>query len=385
MKEIKSTFWFWFLGIYCALFLIDGLWLSKYSMSMMFLDIEWKWNWGLAVFLAQLFYVLMSFRTVGPTELGARLFFGKPINEISAGLAFVPFLVCQLVKNTRNVIEDELPARPELIYRSERGKEEVVPENLLKAGYKPPIRIQFGGPGITIDVLENENEVVKRLYGKLNSLIVNKEIKDDPLNVRMTAETPLVIRWRIKNFCEFLKIFGSKEEAKDQIQDIAVAMLNREFSKITPAIAQAHLGTFSELVKEEIAERIGSNSIEIKTVLLRPFIYSHDLNVDLLKRAQAQAKKQATITDAEAQKQKDVLEGEGQGEKEKAIIDGRTKGFAYMVKELGVSPLVVLNAETARNITNNPGQKTIVAGSGGFADLLSVAAALGDTLKKEVK
>jgi len=120
-------------------------------------------------------------------------------------------------------------------------------------------------------------------------------------------------------------------------------------------------------------------------VLLRPFIYSHDLNVDLLKRAQAQAKKQATITDAEAQKQKDVLEGEGQGEKEKAIIDGRTKGFAYMVKELGVSPLVVLNAETARNITNNPGQKTIVAGSGGFADLLSVAAALGDTLKKEVK
>ena len=351
----------------------------------MFLDIEWKWNWGFAVFLSQLFYVLISFRIMGPTELGALLFFGKPIRDVDSGLTFVPFLVCQLVKNTRNVIEDELPARPELIYRSERGKEEVVPENLLKAGYKPPIRIQFGGPGITIDVLENENEVVKRLYGKLNSLIVNKEIKDDPLNVRMTAETPLVIRWRIKNFCEFLKIFGSKEEAKDQIQDIAVAMLNREFSKITPAIAQAHLGTFSELVKEEIAERIGSNSIEIKTVLLRPFIYSHDLNVDLLKRAQAQAKKQATITDAEAQKQKDVLEGEGQGEKEKAIIDGRTKGLTNMAKELGVLPLAVLSAETARAITANPGQKTIIAGTAGFNDLMAVGAALGEVFRKEDK
>ena len=179
MKAV-TTFWFWFLGVYCALFLIDGLWLSKYSISIMFLDIEWKWNWGFAVFLSQLFYVLISFRIMGPTELGALLFFGKPIRDVDSGLTFVPFLVCQLVKNTRNVIEDELPARPELIYRSERGKEEVVPENLLKAGYKPPIRIQFGGPGITIDVLENENEVVKRLYGKLNSLIVNKEIKDDP-------------------------------------------------------------------------------------------------------------------------------------------------------------------------------------------------------------
>ena len=406
LKALKG-FWlalkgFWLaMGIICLILFSADIWLSGYSNSTTFLGAEWKWNWGLAAFLAQLFYVVVSFRIVGPTELGAMLFFGKPLYNVKSGLNLVPFLVCRLVKNTRNIIEIELPTRPELIFRSELEKEEVVPKDLLDNGYKPPIRVQFGAPGIELSTKELESQLndpnimederkrlerIKKLYETLNRFIANENIQNDPLNVRMTAETPLTVRLKIKSLVRFLITFDSLEKAKGQIQDIAVAMLNREFSKITPAVAQAHLGTFSELIKEEIAERIESNKgdggIEIVTVLLRPFGYSHKLNASLQSFAEARAKKRATVIDAEAQKEKDTLEGEGKGAAEKAIIDGRTEGFKGMMEKLGVSAQEVLGAEIAREFAVNPGQKTVIVGQKGFADVLGIAAAIGETFKE---
>ena len=369
--------------VYFILFILDYFCLSRFYYE----KIIWGmgWNWGFAMFLLQVFYTLISFRTVGPKELGAILLFEKPLFAVESGLKFVPFLVCRLVKETRNVIEDELPTKPELIYRSKRGEEEVVPENLLKAGYKPPIRVQFGWPGVRIDIPEEADKRTKKLYEELNNLIDEQKIKDDPLNVRMTAETPLVVRWKIKSLVEFLRTFGSKEEAKNQIQDIAVAMLNREFSKITPAVAQAHLGKFSELIMADTIARIGSNSIEIQTILIRPFVYSHDLNVSLLKEAQARAEKKAAITNAEAQKEQERLTGEGKGLAARAILDGRTKGLQKMAKTLKIAPEIVVSAETAGKIIEHPDQKMIIAGTPGFTDLMTIAYALVKTAREEEK
>ena len=58
-----------------------------------------------------------------------------------------------------------------------------------------------------------------------------------------------------------------------------------------------------------------------------------------------------------------------------------------MSAELNISGNAVLAAETARGVTNNPGQKTIIAGSGGFKDLAVIGAVLGETLTngKEAK
>ena len=390
-----------------VLVVVEYVWFSRYSTPIFeeLLGEYGELNLGWAVFFSQLLYNILSFKIVGPTELGNVLFFGKPLYDVESGLNFVPFLVYKLVRGTRNIIEIELPARPELIFRSEIGKEEVVPKDLLDRGYKPPIRVQFGAPDIKLSTKDLDNQIndlgtgedklkklkeIKTLYNVLNGFIEEEKIKEDPLNVRMTAETPLVVRLRIKKLGEFLKTFGSLEKVIDQIQDIAVAMLNREFSKITPAVAQAHLGTFSELIKEEIVERIvgdkSDGGIKIVTVLLRPFVYSHDLNKDLLRHAQARANKRATIIDAEAQKEKDTLRGQGEGAGEKAILDGRTEGILNMVEKLGVSPELIINTETARKITENPGQKTIIIGSKGFTDLMAVGSALGlgETLKGEV-
>ena len=54
-----------------------------------------------------------------------------------------------------------------------------------------------------------------------------------------------------------------------------------------------------------------------------------------------------------------------------------------MSKELSVDGASVLAAETARGVTSNPGQKTIIAGSGGFKDLAVIGSVLGESLAKE--
>ena len=70
-------------------------------------------------------------------------------------------------------------------------------------------------------------------------------------------------------------------------------------------------------------------------------------------------------------------EGRGDGKGEKARLGGRTAGSKKMAKDLGVDPSVVIGAETARAITENPGQKTIITGAPGFRELMGAAAALG--------
>ncbi|MEK7162676.1 MAG: hypothetical protein AAB696_00035 [Patescibacteria group bacterium] len=406
-KETWWNKWRMVIIINLVLIVVEYAWFSRYStMIIGELGEYGEWNWGWAIFFAQVLYNILSFKIVGPTELGAIILFGKPLYDVGSGLYFVPFPVYQLVKDTKNVIEDELPAKPELIYRSKKEEAEVLPENLLKLGFKPPNRIQFGWPGTSISIEDEKDKEMKKFYEEINKFIEEKKGKEegsngkkDPLNVRMTVEVPFTIIWKIKSLVGLLKIFGSREEARNKLQDIAIAMLNRDFSKITPAVAQYFIGRFSQLIKKEITERIEAieekdgkkddekkNSIEVMAFLLRPLGFSHELNDDLLKQARAETQKQAMIIGAEGQKEKDMLEGQGKGSSEKAILDGRTEGILNMVEKLGVSPELIINTETARKITENPGQKTIIIGSKGFTDLMAVGSALGlgETLKGEV-
>ena len=133
----KNIFWLSVIIVCVILSIVDVL-LLNYQETILGME----WNWGWAAFFAQLLYAILSFRIVGPTELGARLFFGKPIGEVSSGLAFIPFLICQLKTETRLIIQDELPADPQHIWREPKGKE----GGEIPKGYFPPIRVLFGFP-----------------------------------------------------------------------------------------------------------------------------------------------------------------------------------------------------------------------------------------------
>lgn len=326
-----------------ATLLLISLIASNYSATVLGSD----WNWGLALFLTITLYTIASFRQLGPTELGARILFGKPIDQVSSGFVFVPVGIFSLEVAPATFIQDELPSNPENIFR---GSGET-PE-----GKFPPIRIPFGLP---------------------------TEENDDPYDHRMTQEVVPVVTWRIDDFIKFLTTVGSVKEARSQMEDTAVAMLIEAFAKITPAVALKELEKHSENLKRSIDERVEDWGIELKSAKIKGINFNHELNAAILSVPQATVNAKAAIITAGGKKRQLELEGEGAGNAEKAILDGRTAGLKNMVSELGIDGRSVLAAETARGITNNPGQKTIIAGSGGFSDLAMVGTILGETLKNK--
>ncbi|MFH1346827.1 MAG: SPFH domain-containing protein [Spirochaetota bacterium] len=355
-------------AIYIIFFAVEYFWLSNYSASGTLLQMELKWNWGLATFLAQVLYTLVSLRIVGPTELGALLLFGKPICEVSSGLIFAPLGIIQLKKETRLTIQDELPTDPQHIFRRE-DTENVPP------GFFPPIRIPFGFRQDAeklseINVKTSDEDENNEVDEKKHQLVVPPD--DDPLDLRVTAEVVPVIRWRIDDYIQFLTTIGSQEEARKQMEDCAIGSLTREFAKITPAVALANLGTYSACLQFEINKRIENWGISMESAQIKMINFHRDLNTAI-----------GAVPQAKLEKERDRLAGEGLGAKEKGVLDGRTAGLKKMMNDLNIPGTTVLGAETARAITSNPGQKTIVAGSSGFSELVTIASAIGENLKKK--
>ena len=329
-----------------------------------------EWNWGWAMFFAQILYIVFSFKTVGPTELGAILFFGKPVKEVSSGLVFIPLGICKLQTETRLTIQDELPSDPQHIYRGE----DKIPEGMF-----PPIRIPFGFPRTAEDLEKLDIKFPPGMTKK--ELVV--PLEDDPLNVRVTAEVVPIIRWNIKDYIQFLTTIGSRKEARNQMEDCAIASLTREFAKITPAVALANLGTYSYALEEEIKERIEGWGINLKNAQIKAINFHRDLNTAIGEVPRMKLKAKTITINAKAEKEQKRLLGEGEGAAEKAILDGRTAGLKTMKDDLGLAPDLVLSAETARAITQNPGQKTVIVGPKGFSDLIGIATGIEKTLKDD--
>ncbi|MCR4284301.1 MAG: SPFH domain-containing protein [Parcubacteria group bacterium] len=316
-------------------------------------------NWGQALLLTLVLYTLVSLRRIGPTELGARLIFGKPVSNLSSGLVFSPIGICQIKTETCLTIQDEIPGDPTKIFRG---------DGLVPDGLFPPIRVPFGPP-------MTEEEIQKLEISRLKQLIIPPV--DDPLNVRITAEVVLVIRWKITDYLLFLTTIGSKEESIRQIEDSAVGCVFREAAKITPAVMLANIGTYSQELHIEIQERIDGWGVELQTAQIKMINLHHTLNDAVGDVPEATLKAIARVKSAGAEKEAKRLLGEGDGSAEEAILRGRTKGLVNMKKALDVSSDVIIGAETARAITANPGQKTIVVGSEGFKEIMAVGSALG--------
>lgn len=306
-----------------------------------------------------LLYFAASLRIVGPKELGCVLFLGRPWRNVSSGLVFVPLLICWLVTETRLVIQDELPTEPEKIYRGSEGDPEgsTVPPELAALGFKPPIRVTFAG----------RNEATNTGFG----LVIDE---DDPYDRRLTEEVVPVIRWKIDDFKTFLTVIGSVDEAKKQMEDTCVKMFTEELTKVSPAVALLRISEYSSDLQtaiEKLVHKNGNNpgwGIHLESAQIKAIRFSKTLNAAV-----------QNVVVQERNKMAKIREGEGLGGREKAILDGRADGLTKMAKDLDVKGAAVLGAETARAIAgegDKSSQRTIIAGSGGFTDLVGTAAAI---------
>lgn len=310
-----------------------------------------EWNWGRAFGFAIFFYTIASLKEVSSEEIGVRSMFGRTLHQIpekDSGLVFVPLGIMTLKKVTRREVQDELPGDPEKIFR---GTGNVPPGMFL------PTKITFGPP--------NPSDGIPA---------------DDPYNVRMEAEVVVVITWEIDDYIKFHDSVGDVKQARRFMEDEAISTLNEECSKMTPAAAEKDFAGISEKVKKALQTRVEDWGIKLKGTRIKAILYDPALSAAVLAIPEAREKAKAAVLTAEGNKQVKILNGEGDGGAKKAILDLETAALQKRVKDLGLTGSVVLAAETAVNITNNPGQKTIIAGSQGFADLARIGSVLGETI-----
>jgi len=338
MEKIKRrSDWFW--GITGLVYLI--LFTVEYALSSKEI-LNTGINLGRAMFLLHVLYTVGSFRIIGPTEQGVRLLFGKPINSIPSGIKFIPFGICELVKLPCLLIKNEFPGNPEEIYRG---------DGEMPKGKFPPIRIPFGHPTHDTELL-----VLDR----------------DPLNQRLIEEVVPLVWWQIKDAVTFLVTIGSVEEAERQLEDLSVATLSREFGKVTPAKVIEDYKFYNEILGNDLVEATQAWGVVIRDAKAKVINFSHDLNGAIQEIAEETAKGKALTIKAEGLKRQKILLGEGEGTAEKAVLKGRTQGIKNMTNSLKIPAEMVIGAETARAITNNPGQKTIITGLSGFREIMAI-------------
>jgi len=370
IETAKDQIKHWVIGIYRKVFfwvpviLIYILLIVVAAVMGLFMDpieiFDETYGVGMLMLYVLLLYTAASLRIVGPTELGCRLLFGKPLDCVSSGLTFVPLWICELVTETGLVIQDELPAEPEKIYRGNAGDEfgKTVPKELQDIGMKPPIRVTFSGHN-------EESEDDEKNGAKIG--------ENDPYDTRLTAEVVPVVRWKIDDFVTFLKTIGSIDKARKQMEDSCVKTFTEQLTRVSPAVALLRISTFSQELQKSIETLVQTWGIKIESAQIKAINFSRELNESVQNVVVQGRKKEASR-----------LEGEGLGKKEEAILKGRTDGLKKMMADLEIKGEVVIGAETARAIAGEgtkSSQRTIIAGSGGFADLIGTAAAIGESLR----
>ncbi len=357
---------------------------------------EEAWNLGYMLGIAVVLHIVMSIRSVNEQDLGAIIFFGRPLFPVRNGLVFVPLGVFKLSTDTRLVIQDELPADPEYIWRSVDGSGKDIPitADAIEQGFREPIRIPFTFSEAELEKTEATREQIEDTSA---SKVVQLE-PGDPLNQRVTGEVSVIVRWRIDNYIKVLTGIGGVAKIRRQLADRTVRFLFEALPKKSAAEALREMeGTSDDL--EKILKRMVSGlhtegdegeqhddwGITLESASIKEIAFSHGLNEQIQKMAEAAAEGRALAEKSKGERTRLRCEGEGDAAAELARLKARTEGLSGMKDGLGIPAEVVVGSETARAITNNPGQKTLIVGTQGITDLIGVAAAVGEGIASDSK
>lgn len=328
------------------------------------------WNYGWIILGFQIIYTVLSFKTVGPDEKAAVLFFGRPLHEVRSGLVFVPWLICSLRKESRLTIQIQIPGEPEEIDKS--GDD----EKGVSAGKVLPIRATTGS-----------YETVKK-----NSLFTNDPslVEGDPLNQRMTLEPSAQIRFKIKNIVKFIGHIGSITEAKKQLRDTAEGVIKSEFAKRTPALIIAHWSEISNILKLEIGKMVKDDTgtidedegwgVVIETAQLLDVDITKKVNEALSAVSAAKITANRTVTEARAARTKSEEEGAGIAKARELLLIAESVGMTKLAK-LAKTPegQITLIVQQAKEMYEKA-QYSILPGNG--EGLYGAVAGIQEVLKR---
>src|SRR3989344_1053160 len=299
-----------------------------------------RWDWTASVAIVHILYTLASIKIIGPQEQAAVVFLGNPLFGITSGPYYVPFLSCWLIRETRLMIQIEIPDEPEKIWHGEEVGEIVLPQG--------------------------------------------KDSKD-PLDMRYTSEPTFITRYKIDNIVEFATTVGSRAEVKRQIEDAIVSRALEDLTKKTVAETFKALSTVNEELKKETEELVTNWGITVESCRVKGIGLSKSLNSSLSSMAQSSAERIATVEKAKGEQQKRELEGKGEASAILAVIDARTEGLTKQATALGRKHLAetVIAAEAAPRALAASKSAIVIGASSAdlFTSLVSAARVAKDIEK----
>ncbi len=288
-----------------AVLVIPALLLISNKVS---IDQKNQWNWGIIILAIEMVHLGLSFKIIGPTELGAVLLFGRPLYQVQSGLVFAPFIICQIIKETCLVIKKQFPEEPELVDKTGDDTKPVRP------GFVKPIRVTTAS-----------GKMLNEFKDKI------KNYEKDPLNDMLTLEPSVVVRFQIQrdNFIPFLINIGSVRNAVSQMRDTVDAVLNIEFPKRTPALIILEKEEINKMLKKEIEDLVGEKDpnvslnsekererwgIDIINVQLVDVGLGKTINAKIEGVPDSKLSAEATVRKSQAEKDAMVLKGQGEKE-----------------------------------------------------------------------
>lgn len=265
------------------------------------------------------FYIYEGLQMVNPGEVAALVFLGKPYKTVWSGPVYAPLGIIKVERDNGRIIQAELPAEPNKIWRGTKEDENAPPP----PGFQPPIRILFGPSD------------------------PDPTLQSNPYNEQIVAEVPIFISYQVQDMVLWLNNMGSHDKARQNIEDMAIALFNIEFSQKSPAAVNRDLGVYSNKLKTTICENVESWGIDIKVARVKPIIFSHKLNTAVIGVSEAALNSKKTGIDAEATKNKLVKEGEGAGSARKSLLKAEADGLLLSLtsKAEGVEKLRKLIAK----------------------------------------
>lgn len=329
-------------------------------------------------------YILLSWKSVKEDQIGVRLFFGKPLDQVEPGPVFAPLGLIEVRVLKGIQIQQEHPADPPSIFRGD-------PHETPPPGKFQPIRITFGNAIPDEKTAEKVFGDQYHLDGSFNiedhkpqQVTFNHVAEDDGTKERVTAEAVPVTKYTIKDAVRYVLAVGDEEEANRQLEDLVVSVLQRFLPLMSAGQALKNVEWISLILHHAMRELTKNWGIELappKGAYLKQLIFHRDYNVALAAPGIAIQEARAKANAAIGERERLIKEGEGAAQAAKDLargqLVGRTEGLKEMAKELGVSGQQAMAAEVARTF-GEKGTNTIIDSNAGVAGL----AAIADTIFK---
>lgn len=255
---------------------------------------------GAALAALELLYFVFSFGTIKATEVGMLTYFDKPIRDLEKGLYFAPLGIYGVEKEIGTIFQDELPSDPERIYRGDGN---------TPAGMFPPIRVKFGQAD-PADIL----------------------LQDDPYNVPMVAEVPVVVEWQITSLTTFRKQIGTVENARRMFADKATSVFGDRFANMTPAKAALGLAQISQELENKLKDELTDEGVSVRDAYVKPLIFSHELNTSVVNVSISGQKAKAYTLEQMAQINMARERLLNLGLLEPIVVGGKVTGYKQVVE-----------------------------------------------------